>query len=95
MHNAVSDPQKATPNFGKNVAGPSSEQRQNQPQTGASNRRRSPADVDMRATYVAKPTNAPAGINMEDFVMQDNNTNAKQQDDVDSKRLVEIINEVS
>lgn len=49
----------------------------------------------MRATYVAKPTNAPAGINMEDFVMQDNNTNAKQQDDVDSKRLVEIINEVS
>ena len=47
----------------------------------------------MRATYVAKPTNKPAGINMDDFVMQDSNT--VQHEDVDSKRLVEIINEVS
>jgi len=49
----------------------------------------------MRATYVAKPKDQPAGINMEDFVMHDATANQRQQEDVDSKRLVEIINEVS
>ena len=50
----------------------------------------------MRATYVPKPKDKPAGLNMEDFVMHDTNAlNAQKEDEVDSKRLVEIINEVS
>ena len=39
------------------------------------------------------PKDQPAGLNMEDFVMTDPNN--QQQEEVDSKRLVEIINEVS
>lgn len=30
---------------------------------------------DLRTTYIQAPTNEPAGINMEDFVMQDANAN--------------------
>ena len=47
-----------------------------------------------RITYVAAPKNEPAGINMEDFIMQDATAQNDNNQDIDKKRLGEIINEV-
>lgn len=32
----------------------------------------------LRVTYIEAPKNEPAGINMDDFLMQDNNNNQMQ-----------------
>ena len=51
---------------------------------------------DLRTTYIQAPVNEPAGINMDDFVMHDANANKMMplNNEVDKKRLGEIINEV-
>ena len=47
----------------------------------------------MRATYVQAPKNQPAGINMNDFVMNDANNSAEDKKS-ETKRDIEIINQL-
>lgn len=57
------------------------------------NFQRGATDPDFReTTYVKAPKNAPAGINMKDFVMTD--AGAQEEKKTGTKRDLEIINEV-
>ena len=51
---------------------------------------------DLRGTYIGAPSSDnPAGINIEDFMMESNQPQQNNSDtEIDKKRLGEIINEV-